>query len=77
MSDMSAAIVTRSLAKTFTTKTKEPGLAGSFRAVFNPQILEVRAVRGIDLHVDKGEVVAFIGPKLCCMMPNLVLLELR
>jgi ABC-2 type transport system ATP-binding protein len=59
---MGAAIVTRSLAKTFVTKTKEPGLYGSLKAMFHADMLEVRAVRGIDLHVDKGEVVAFIGP---------------
>lgn len=59
---MSAAIVTRCLTKTFVTRTKEPGLAGSFRSMFHPQNVEVKAVRGIDLTVDKGEVVAFIGP---------------
>ncbi len=56
------AIETRSLIKTFATKTKEPGLRGSVKSMFSPEVLEVQAVRGIDLHVDKGEVVAFIGP---------------
>ena len=59
---MGAAIETRSLSKTFTTKTKEPGLRGSVKSIFRPDVLEVQAVRGIDLSVDKGEVVAFIGP---------------
>jgi ABC-2 type transport system ATP-binding protein len=59
---MGAAIETRSLSKTFVTKTKDPGLRGSVKAMFRPEVLEVQAVRGIDLHVDKGEVVAFIGP---------------
>jgi ABC-2 type transport system ATP-binding protein len=59
---MGAAIVTNALAKTFLTKTKEPGLRGSVKAVFHPDILEVRAVRGIDLTIETGEVIAFIGP---------------
>lgn len=59
---MGTAIETRSLCKTFITKTKEPGLRGSVKAIFQPDRLEVQAVRGIDLHVDRGEVVAFIGP---------------
>lgn len=59
---MTTAIVTRSLTKTFVTKIKEPGLRGSLKSVFRPEIKEVCAVRGIDLEVRKGEVVAFIGP---------------
>ncbi len=59
---MHMAIVTRALKKTFITKTKEPGLRGSLRAIMRPNLVEVQAVRGIDLEVSRGEVVAFIGP---------------
>ncbi len=55
-------ITTKGLRKTFTTKTKEPGLKGSVRAMFNPHTVDIHAVRGIDLQVERGEVVAFIGP---------------
>lgn len=59
---MTTAIATKSLTKTFATKIKEPGLRGSLKSVFHPEIREIRAVRGIDLEVQRGEVVAFIGP---------------
>ncbi|HHW05867.1 MAG TPA: ATP-binding cassette domain-containing protein [Methanothermobacter sp.] len=56
------AILTRALKKTFITKTKEPGLRGSIRAIMRPSLVEVQAVKGIDLEISRGEVVAFIGP---------------
>ena len=59
---MGTAIMTKALAKTFITKTKDPGLRGSMKAIFRPEVLEVRAVSGIDLTIEKGEAVAFIGP---------------
>lgn len=59
---MHMAILTRALKKTFITKTKEPGLRGSLRAIMRPNLVEVQAVKGIDLEISRGEVVAFIGP---------------
>lgn len=59
---MHMAILTRALKKTFITKTKEQGLRGSLRAIMRPNLVEVQAVKGIDLEVSRGEVVAFIGP---------------
>jgi len=52
------AIVTRGLAKTFSTKIKELGLAGSLKAIFKPEFQDIQVVRGIDLRVKKGEVIA-------------------
>jgi ABC-2 type transport system ATP-binding protein len=59
---MTTAIATKSLTKTFATKIKEPGLRGSLKSMFSPNIREIKAVRGIDLEIRAGEVVAFIGP---------------
>jgi hypothetical protein len=55
-------ISTKALTKTFVTRTKQPGLKGSIRAMFKPELLYVHAVRGIGLRIERGEVVAFIGP---------------
>jgi len=50
------------LSKTFITTEKQPGLAGSVRALFKPQRREVHAVKGITFNVEEGERLAFIGP---------------
>ena len=50
------------LTKTYRTKIKQPGLAAAIRALTKPEYKEVQAVKGIDLHIRKGERVAFIGP---------------
>ena len=56
------AIWTRKLSKTYRTRVKAEGLSASFRALVKPDWQEVRAVRGIDLDIDDGEILAFIGP---------------
>jgi len=50
------------LKKTFTTPQKQPGLAGSLRALFRPEYREIEAVKGISFSVEEGERLAFIGP---------------
>ncbi|MCL7453640.1 MAG: ATP-binding cassette domain-containing protein [Anaerolineae bacterium] len=55
-------IEARHLTKTFTTREKQPGLAGSARALFRPVYRETEAVKGISFTVDPGERLAFIGP---------------
>ena len=58
----SSVISTRELSKTFRAKVKSEGLSASFRALIKPEWRTVDAVRGIDLDVVRGEIVAFIGP---------------
>jgi ABC-2 type transport system ATP-binding protein len=55
-------ITTSKLTKKFRTKRKSPGLKNSVKSLFRSDWVEVTAVRGIDLVVEKGERLAFIGP---------------
>ncbi|MFN2290231.1 MAG: ATP-binding cassette domain-containing protein [Anaerolineae bacterium] len=55
-------IEARQLTKTFVAREKQPGLAGSLRALFRPVQRETEAVKGISFTVDQGERLAFIGP---------------
>jgi ABC-2 type transport system ATP-binding protein len=50
------------LRKVFQAKEKAPGLKASLRSLVHPTFHDVEAVRGIDFHIEAGEVVAFIGP---------------
>ncbi|MFD0715168.1 ATP-binding cassette domain-containing protein [Paenibacillus sp. GCM10027626] len=56
------ALQTTALCKTFYSKRKREGLAGSIRALLKPEWEEKRAVVDIDLSVRRGETVAFLGP---------------
>ncbi|MCL2126070.1 MAG: ATP-binding cassette domain-containing protein [Oscillospiraceae bacterium] len=56
------AIETNNLNKTFRTRVKSEGLRASFRALVRPEWTEVRAVRDVNMRIEKGEIVAFIGP---------------
>src|SRR3990172_6135080 len=58
---MDPVIQVRNLGKTFTTRRKAPGLGASFRALFRPEIVKIRAVDNISFEVGRGEVLAFIG----------------
>ena len=55
-------IEARQLNKTFVSREKQSGLAGSVRALFRPIRRETQAVKDISFSVDKGARVAFIGP---------------
>lgn len=50
------------LRKEFKKIVKEPGLGGSFKALFKPKKEIVVAAQDISFHVPKGEILGFIGP---------------
>ncbi len=51
-----------SLRKEFKKVNKDPGLKGSFKALFKPQYEIVKAVDDISFDVPKGKILGFIGP---------------
>lgn len=57
-----AIIEVESLTKTFRTRERAAGLAGSLRSFVAPQYREREAVKHISFTLDAGEVLAFIGP---------------
>lgn len=54
-------IESRGLTKEFKSYTSRPGLSGAFRDLFNRQYKTMRAVDGIDLQIEPGEIVGYIG----------------
>lgn len=56
------AIKVENLSKTFYVKQKEKGMKGSVKAIFHPQMEEVKAVDNLSFAVQEGEMLAFIGP---------------
>jgi len=58
---LTAAIETAALRKTFKVTRKDPGLAGALRGLVRPRHEEVVAVDGIDLRIEPGEMVGYIG----------------
>lgn len=55
-------IQVKDLRKEFKKAVKEPGLKGSFKALFSPKYEVVKAVDGISFDVHRGEIIGFIGP---------------
>ncbi len=49
------------LRKTFTSHTKEPGLAGSLKALFRRKSVAKDALKSINLEIQQGEIVGLIG----------------
>jgi ABC-2 type transport system ATP-binding protein len=56
------AIAVQDLVKTYVSTKKEPGLAGSFKALFSRATTQVHAVRSVSFTVEEGEIVGFLGP---------------
>jgi ABC-2 type transport system ATP-binding protein len=56
------AVEARDLTKSFRFHQKEPGLAGSVKALFKREWQEKVAVDGVTFSVESGEVVGFLGP---------------
>jgi ABC-2 type transport system ATP-binding protein len=52
----------QNLTKTYRVYQKSEGLWAAVRGLFKREYKEVRAVRGIDLAIEQGEFVAFLGP---------------
>lgn len=59
---MEPVIHTKALRREFRVHKKEPGLWGSVSSLFNRTYKTVEAVKGIDISINKGELVGFIGP---------------
>ena len=56
------AIEVTNLHKTFQTKRKAAGMAGSLRALYRPEYSSVEAVRDLTFQMEAGELLGFIGP---------------
>ncbi|MBI5034214.1 MAG: ATP-binding cassette domain-containing protein [Chloroflexi bacterium] len=54
-------IQVENLSKVFRITRKEPGVAGSIKALFHPQFENKVAVDSINFSIDRGEVVGYIG----------------
>ncbi len=59
---MANAIRAKNLNKEFKDIRREPGFYGSFKALFSRRYRVVRALRNVNLRIDKGEFVGVIGP---------------
>ena len=56
------AIETRDLKKTYVSNKKSPGIKGGIKSLFSREKTYVDAVKGVDLTIEKGEMVGFLGP---------------
>ncbi|HEY3235305.1 MAG TPA: ATP-binding cassette domain-containing protein, partial [Polyangiaceae bacterium] len=56
-----AIIEARKLSKVYRTAVKQPGLRGALRHFLRREYREIHAVRAIDLSIEPGEVVGFLG----------------
>jgi len=59
---MKSQIEVKNLSKSFTTYTKESGLAGSVKSLFWRKTKLIEAVKDVSFKINPGELVGFIGP---------------
>lgn len=59
---MNPVITVENLTKTYVSTRKEPGVAGTFKALFTRQTTEVAAVKGVSFEIEPGQIVGFLGP---------------
>lgn len=55
-------IEAKDLRKVYITTKKQPGFVGTVKSLIKPEKIEIEAVKGIDLSIEKGEIVGFLGP---------------
>lgn len=55
-------ITVKNLYKEYYVAQKGKGLGGTLKALVRNEKKIIKAVNGLDFHVDKGEIVGFIGP---------------
>ncbi len=55
-------ITAEGLSKSFRVARRRPGMLGGLRSVFDPDIRQVQAVRGLSLSVKRGEMIGLVGP---------------
>ncbi|GAC1350539.1 MAG: hypothetical protein NVS3B14_12960 [Ktedonobacteraceae bacterium] len=67
-------IEVNNLTKTFRTRERATGLAGSFRSFIAPQYRLRQAVKPICFSLEQGEVLAFIGPNGACKSTTIKML---
>ena len=59
---MENVILVENLRKEFKKTVKEPGIKGSIKSFFKPEVEIVAAVKDINFSAKKGEILGFIGP---------------
>ncbi len=55
-------ITVENLTKTYTSRKKQPGVWGTWKALFGGATTQVQAVKGVSFSIEPGELVGFLGP---------------
>ena len=60
--DSEKAIIVEGLVKNFEVVEKKQGIIGAFSSLISPNKKIVKAIKGINFSIDRGELIGFIGP---------------